>query len=218
LGPNPGEKFDAILDRLYAWCSENEVPVMAHALPSNEAGPGYGMRADPKFWAKVLSKHPRLRLNMAHFGSFSATSPSGRLQDSWDWTMGGMFDSGNVFADLSYFSEILGDAAHRNATRSSFTAFRNTFHNSEDHLLYGTDWTMVGREEGFYLRQRYMQLVAQFLSECGYSDPAIEKIMFKNAVRYLGLTSDNKKQGTRMRLERFYADNGSDAGWMKVFD
>jgi hypothetical protein len=77
---------------------------------------------------------------------------------------------------------------------------------------------MVGREEGFHLKQTYPQIVSAFLRDCGYTDAEIEGMMVKNAVRYLGLGADNRQNGTRGRLERFYADNHHSADWLKQFD
>jgi predicted TIM-barrel fold metal-dependent hydrolase len=222
LGPAPGGILDTILDGLYAWCASKDVPVMAHAINSQAAGPDYGKRADPKYWALVLKAHPRLRLNMAHFGGFIEKGNPARLDNTWEWTMGEIFKggpNGYAYADLSYFSEILG--ARGDARRSllnDFSSFRNTFPNSATRLLYGTDWTMVGREEGFHLKQTYPQIVSAFLRDCGYTDAEIEGMMVKNAVRYLGLGADNRQNGTRGRLERFYADNHHSADWLKQFD
>jgi len=220
VGAAPGAQFDQILDRLYAWCSENNVAVLAHATNSNAAGSGYGKRADPKFWAAVLREHPRLRLSMAHFGGFLEKGDPANLSNTWEWTVGEIFKGapdGYAYADLSYFSEIFGNADARRATLNDLIAFRITFPNAADHLLYGTDWTMVGREQGFHGKQPYAQVVVQFLHEAGCTDAEVEKIVFKNAVRLFGLGPDQREKGTRGRLERFYAENKASAEWLKAF-
>jgi predicted TIM-barrel fold metal-dependent hydrolase len=225
LGNEPGKLFDDILRRLYAWCEAHDVPIMAHAVNSNEAGRGYGKRANPMFWASVLNSYPRLRINMAHFGGFRLIGQPPNRDITWEWTIGRMITrapQANIFADLSYFSELLAvDTAKRNALLANMKAFRVTFPNSADHLLFGSDWSMVGREAGFQPTrgtQSYVDRVAGFLHDAGYADSDIEKIMFANAVRYLGLGQGDLANGTRGRLAAFYAGHGRTADWLAVFD
>jgi len=225
LGDQPGEALDRALAHLYAWCAEKNVPIMAHAVASNEAGPGYGLRANPKFWAQVLEKYPTLRLNMAHFGGFRLIGQPPRRDATWEWTIGRMFarsPQSYAFADLSYFSELLGDTGDkRKELLANLAAFRRAFPHSADHLMFGSDWTMVGREAGFQPKRpnvSYVDLVGEFLGAAGYGDADIDKIMFGNAVRFLGLAPADRQNGTRGRLEAFYASHGQNADWMKVFD
>jgi predicted TIM-barrel fold metal-dependent hydrolase len=70
IGSEPGALLDDVLMRLYAWCADNNVPIMAHTANSNGTSPDYDMRADPKFWKPVLAAFPKLPLNLAHFGNF----------------------------------------------------------------------------------------------------------------------------------------------------
>ena len=56
----------------------------------------------------------------------------------------------------------------------------------------------------------------------GYNDTQIEGIMFRNAMRFLGLSKgEHEKFGensTRARLEKFYAAHSLATDWMSVFD
>jgi hypothetical protein len=56
----------------------------------------------------------------------------------------------------------------------------------------------------------------------GYNDAQIERIMFGNAARFLGLSrAEHEKFGeksTRARLERFYRASGLSTDWMEAFD
>jgi len=225
LGERPGEALDRALAQLYAWCAEKNVPIMAHAVASNEAGTGYGQRAHPKFWARVLEQYPALRINMAHFGGFRQIGQPPKRDVTWEWTIGGIFakaPQSYAFSDFSYFSELLADTGEkRRELLLNLTAFRTAFRPSADHLLFGTDWTMIGREAGFEPKRKgvsYVDLVGEFLGEAGYSDAEIDKIMFANAVRFLGLAPADREGGTRGRLEAFYASHGQSADWMKMFD
>lgn len=53
-----GRKLDAALGKLYDLCVELDAPIMAHGGEGNEAGPGFGRRADPSFWVDVLKARP----------------------------------------------------------------------------------------------------------------------------------------------------------------
>jgi hypothetical protein len=61
-----------------------------------------------------------------------------------------------------------------------------------------------------------------FLRAVGCNDAQIEGIMFRNAVRFLGLGKADRdrfgEKSTRGRLEKFYAAHGLSADWMNVFD
>jgi len=225
LGEQPGAALDRALAKLYDWCAAHNVPIMAHAVASNGAGPGYGMRAHPKFWAQVLEKHPTLRINMAHFGGFRQIGEPPKRDVTWEWTIGRMFAAAPqsyAYADLSYFAELLHqDAAKHRALLADMTAFRAAFPASADHLMFGSDWTMVGREAGFQPKKpnaSYVDVVSAFLGHAGYRDADIDKIMFGNAVRFLGLAASDRDKGTRGRLEAFYASRGQGADWLGTFD
>jgi len=60
------------------------------------------------------------------------------------------------------------------------------------------------------------------LRAVGYSDLQIEGIMFRNAVRFLGLGQAERdrfgEKSTRERLEKFYAAHKLSSEWMSVFD
>src|SRR5262245_52343199 len=61
-----------------------------------------------------------------------------------------------------------------------------------------------------------------FLRAVGYDDDQIDKIMFRNAARFLDLSKDEREKfgenSTRGRLERFYAAHDLSTDWMTVFD
>jgi hypothetical protein len=104
-------------------------------------------------------------------------------------------------------------------------AFKEHFPDSHERLLYGTDWSMIAQEERFpklFSSRPFPDVMVFFLRAVGYNDAQIEGIMFRNAVRFLGLSkSEGDRFGensTRGRLEKFYAAHGLSADWMNVFD
>lgn len=233
LAPKVGGRLDAALAKLYLWCSQNNVPVMAHANESFGPSPDYEQRAHPKFWATVLepSAFPRLRINMAHFGHFNAavrrTDPVRHLKDCWEWKIGeivsGSPDS-YAYADVSSLSEILKVGPSRKII-DCMVAFKAAFPATAERLIYGSDWSMIAQAEGFpriNSTKPFPDLMITFLKACGYNDSEIEGIMFRNAARFLGLSrNEHEKFGdncTRGRLEKFYAAHKLNADWLTAFD
>jgi predicted TIM-barrel fold metal-dependent hydrolase len=233
LGSQIGSKLDAALAKLYTWCSANNAPIMAHTSHSFGPNSDYEDRADPTFWANVLKPDtfPRLRINLAHFGHFNKAvqyaRPVNYVDKCWEWTIGKIVTGSTeayAYADISSLGEILKTGPSRKIVEC-MKAFKEHFPNSHERLLYGTDWSMIAQEERF-LRllssKPFPDVMIFFLRAVGYNDTQIEGIMFRNAVRFLGLSKgEHEKFGensTRARLEKFYAAHSLATDWMSVFD
>jgi hypothetical protein len=142
-----------------------------------------------------------------------------------------------IFDYISYFNKVLAlvykptenDQVFENhkirleKIKEFLVAFRKRFPTSGKHLMFGTDWIMVGNAEGFpefgrtTSNQRYTDRVTEFLSDAGYSED-IGNILFHNAVQFLGLGVEDRERGTRGRLEKFYRSAGVNADWLREFD
>jgi predicted TIM-barrel fold metal-dependent hydrolase len=231
LGSQIGGKLDAALSKLYTWCSANNVPIMAHTSHSFGPSSDYEGRADPIFWADVIKQNafPQLRINLAHFGHFNKAvqypRPQNYVDECWEWTVGKILtSSAEVYADISSLGEILKTGSSRKIVEC-MKAFKEHFPNSDERLLYGTDWSMIAQEERFpklFSSRPFPDLMILFLRAVGYDDAQIEGIMFRNAVRFLGLgKAEFEKFGeksTRGRLEKFYAAHNLSSDWMTAFD
>jgi predicted TIM-barrel fold metal-dependent hydrolase len=231
LGSQIGSKLDAALSKLYTWCSANNVPIMAHTSHSFGPNSDYEGRADPIFWADVIKQNAfaQLRINLAHFGHFNKAvqypRPQNYVDECWEWTVGKILtSSAEVYADISSLGEILKTGSSRKIVEC-MKAFKEHFPNSDERLLYGTDWSMIAQEERFpklFSSKPFPDLMTLFLRAVGYDDAQIEGIMFRNAVRFLGLgKAEFEKFGeksTRGRLEKFYAAHNLSSDWMTAFD
>jgi predicted TIM-barrel fold metal-dependent hydrolase len=231
LGSQIGSKLDAALTKLYTWCNANNVPIMAHTSHSFGPSSDYENRADPIFWANVLKQDafPRLRINLAHFGHFNnavqQVHPQNYVDKCWEWTTGHILTtSADAYADISSLGEILKTGPSRKIVEC-MKAFKEHFPDSDQRLLYGTDWSMIAQEERFpklFSSRPFPDVMIFFLRAVGYNDVQVEGIMFRNAARFLGLGKDERdgfgEKSTRGRLEKFYAAHNLPADWTKVFD
>ena len=211
LGDNIGTELDTSLEALYKLCERLSAPILAHATDSNESGPGYERRADPHFWRPVFKAHDKLHICLAHFGRFQARSADTTMSTplpaaSWEWNFGHFVrDNPNapVFADLSFWSEVVGGSADERSTlAATMRAYIEAFDSKVEHLMFGTDWVMVGIVRKY---AKYDASIIDFLrGPCGLADEAVERILIGNARRFMRL---GPGEPTRNRLDAYYRAN-----------
>lgn len=219
LGNFP-EEVDKQLFALYAYCEKNDVPIMLHSAPSNEAQEGWEDRVDPQFWWSVLEKHPKLRVNFGHFGGgFSLKNkPKGKQYIRSIVAMMARFP--NVYADLGDYSLVLEGAGEREL-KELFTQeikhWSRVYGNKilRNRLMFGTDWTFIARVPG---HEAYPPALLLYMTdEIGFATAALPSgnaeraaerreitsaFAAGNASRFLGF---NDSQGKVLpRLLRFY--------------
>lgn len=217
-----GRKLDAALASLFDLCVTEEACVIAHANQSNDGGPGYARRADPAFWLPVL-RNPRwrgLRVALAHFGHFSnrsAAAPDGAFdaETSWEWTLGRYIrEAGDpaMFADVSFMTEIFGKSpGEMSSYLATFQRWISEFDPECRHLMFGTDWTMLGADASY---ETYTRNVYEFFrGSLGFDRARLDRLYFGNAARFLGLRAGDK---ARERLLRYYARHAIPASRLPV--
>jgi Amidohydrolase len=231
-GPK-GERIERALMELYDWCAAEDVPIFAHAENSLGSNCGYGHRAGPEWWRKVLAnpKYARLRINLAHFGAFDEAldigdnAPQGlRCEkdkysgDVWEDIIGETIrDDGRdfLFADLGYLSELTipdTQEEERPDIRHHLERFRIAYDPDVRHLMYGTDWTMIAKERD---NNNYLANLDAQLRSAGFTADHLQNIYWRNAVRYLGLGRGEK---TRGRLQRYCVKRQLPDAWLTAFD
>jgi predicted TIM-barrel fold metal-dependent hydrolase len=201
-GINIRAELDDVLRKLYAYCMKNDVPIMAHASASIGSQGTYEKFADPGNWAYALQEFDRLRLNVAHFGSFYGARGDD-YTGTFEWHFGmllGNYCRAKLYADLSYLEEILTkkpDDLER--IGKGFRKFIDEFDPKVEHLMFGSDWTMLGLVEG---HEKYARQMADFLSGyVGLNEQQLRNLFRNNARSFLGL-----ERGTQAldRLKSFY--------------
>ena len=214
--PHFPRRLDAALDKLYAWAAEEGVAIMAHASNSNGAADEYSERANPKGWGPVLQHHPTLRLNLAHFGGFEGRISDAGLDGTWEAAVGQLIaQDRSVYADISYYSEVLREPADGPEPRQLaklMAQFLRAYDPDLTHLMYGSDWIMVGLEEE---HEAHLDRVSQFFRQVTDGEDQMRRLLAGNAGRFLGLGPDD---ATRRRLDAYYEKHQLDSRWMRQFD
>lgn len=216
-----GQRLDDALAALYSWCSQNEVPILAHSNASNGVIQDFKELAGPKYWASVLAadRWPNLRVSFGHLGGFSDQNPVAGSDPAKFIALMGQDKNGpgvNAYADAAYFSEVLDD---NNSLKSEMIAEYQAAPVLPGRLMYGTDWNLlinVGKIKPY---------LANFISilqdvDAATGSHASERFFGYNAAEWIGL-----KQGmpARKRLTDFYKRNGWDSDrnppdWMQKLD
>ena len=201
-------RIDRAMSDLFDLCLREEGCIITHASESNQSGEQYAKRADPAHWVPVFDRWPRLRVCLAHFGHFqheSAAAPAGATlpEASWEWTLGRYLKrspDAPVFADISYLNEVAGaDAATQRPYAQLFRRWLDEFDPQCRHLVFGTDWTMLGLDRSY---QSYTKSVYEFFRDAVKLTPSqLEQLFSGNAGRFLGLREGD---AARKRLLGFY--------------
>ena len=214
-----GERIDEQLEKLYRYCADQGVPILAHAYNSNQADECTGWRASPQYWGEVIQNFSTpekpLRLCLGHFGSFTAhkkfpTCPDAFEAKAWETIIGGILAKRGaqfVFADLSYLSEVLdhsdGWRNRLDKMRDQFKSFIGRYDPAAEHICYGSDWIMLGLEPG---HEQYHLAVGDFLrGDVQLNAAQLANVYLNNAINFLGLRPGDQN---RARLEKFYRDRG----------
>lgn len=218
-------EIDEALSGLYDVCGELDAPILAHGGPGNAVKRYYGELADPWLWRPLFeARRARpVRVMLAHYGSFEDPSvdPAG-LATPWPdpeapipiprtkeasilrylraaRNAGG--GSPPVAVDMSMFTEALELTG---TARARIVGALGDFvrGGAEDHIVFGTDWTMLGLVKG---ERGYDAAVRELLVEAGLSDAQINKALRTNFVRFAGLARGGV---SRRRLDAFNASYG----------
>lgn len=209
-----GVELDRAMIRAFDFCLRHDAPILAHASNSVAAGPEYGRRAEPRFWIDALKIRPALRLSLAHGGGFCwRQSRPGAPADrsSWEWTIGKYVRANpdsHLYMDISYFSEVFPDEGRLEHVAKQLQDWISHCDPDARHILYGTDWIMLEQVPDY---AKYGVEVLSFLKDrCKLTDAQIDRVMWQNAMRFLGLDSGK----TRDRMLTFYGSRRPD--WTKM--
>jgi predicted TIM-barrel fold metal-dependent hydrolase len=195
-----GARIDAELTALYTWCEDKGVPIKAHCTNSNDAGQCTAAFGSPNYWRQVLARWPGLSLNLAHFGSFHESREmkacDGGDTDWEELIAKATAEAPGLYADMGYWTDAyLGPRADRQYVKNGVRRLLAAHPELGERLMFGTDWSMLAREP---THPNYIGQVQRSLRQTGLSR---RKVMYSNALRYLGLDRDSQQA---LRLSRFF--------------
>jgi predicted TIM-barrel fold metal-dependent hydrolase len=200
ITPPMATALDRVLDEFYAWAEERQVPVTAHCSDSNYAHDAYeaGAFASPEGWLPVLEAHPKLHLNLGHFGGAREDEkPSG-----WPWRIGrATAGHSHLFADVGNH-----DVHDDELTEAYLAMLERMFEEPatapmRERIMYGSDWYMLALlPDAAEFLATYR---AKFLKRFGAS--ATEAFLGGTALRFLGFDdpTNQNAQRLRSRYERY---------------
>jgi predicted TIM-barrel fold metal-dependent hydrolase len=108
-----------------------------------------------------------------------------------------------LFADVSYLSELFSPKDRKRCI-DRLQLYLNLDPGAR-HLVFGSDWVMLGIEKEYPKGGGYPHRVAALLADAGLGEEAIDGVMYRNALRLYGLDSDSV---ARRRLLGFYERHG----------
>lgn len=214
--PDLGQRLDNAMRELFAWCVEEQVPVMAHTNISNGVTPEFEELAGAKYWAKALHDYPNLRISFGHFGGVGGEKGLDQSKEFVELMSTAAGAPGQfAYADAAYFSEVLdGDPKMLETLKDLYdhtvmkegAALANRF-------MYGTDWemTLAHGNVGNYLSD-WANLLQGIEARPAIKQAGLvglsDKFFGQNAADWIGLRQGEE---SRKRLNAFYAANGIDA-------
>ena len=230
--PNWAQRMDRALTDLYQFCSDHDVPIMAHCSFSQYPSPEAGLLGGPAGWWDVLERWKTLRLNLAHCGGIWDLAPerAARIRDETGqppWPIDIIARLGrpaypNLYADLADFDGVLDcptpapspPQACRHSTDGEPLLARLAAEvacnqASRKRLMYGTDYMFLIQAAR---TEEYVDRMRTCLAPALGMEPA--DLMGLNAARFLGLNDPGS--GVRRNLELFRRNDGFLDRWTAV--
>jgi predicted TIM-barrel fold metal-dependent hydrolase len=207
-----GHQIDLALDAFFAYCEAEEVPITTHASVGNLYALGFENLVRPQSWGPVLKRHPKLRLNLGHFGHDEGIDDRRGLKacEAWMRQAFALIERyENVYADMANSALAYDDAyAKRYLGYLAQLIGGNADHKLTRRIMFGSDWWLnrLGPKS-----ETFPEKFAQhFHSAEGALGPSITRnVMGYNALRFLGFIDDqNRVRDGRAagRLRSFYGE------------
>ena len=198
-GRDYGDELDATLENFFAVIADRDIPLLAHARPSNHATQGGSFFAVASLWERRAKHHYErhgepLRLCLGHY-TIGGTDEYylARIMEMNHRDV----PAARIYYDVSYGfahgdmsrSE---DHAGNSDTAKRYVAALADFAQSHDpecnFLLFGSDWIMVGQEKE---ASRYVETAYREFSRSPFfgTPERMDRIFYRNFRDFLGQSS-----------------------------
>ena len=225
-----GPLIDLALNRLFQFCLDKDVPIMAHCGNSQTSFVGSGVKASPENWKDLLNsengKFRTLRLNLAHFGSLwcranpppydkDDSSEYQRCASANDWPDkiidlinekdGAAPRYPNLYFDVADMGDLsiasTSDTARANLIKLFADKTADQREAIGQRMLYGTDWFFLALYGSGHVS--YINDIDRFRDESGIAAASAQAVFSENAAHFLCLGGGKNAD----RLRKFYADS-----------
>jgi len=179
--PDPRSYYNNVetneeLEKIYDYCEQEQIPITAHCSPGGSYSGEFLHNKDlilqmtrPDNWETVLSKHPKIRLNLSHFGNCLT-----EVYDPGSWASAIarlVAEYENAYTDIAYQSKAL-----KKKTQEQYFSALNRLAEDKDigrKIIFGTDWPSTRHTwtEGDYVRPFAKYLSAEKLRRIGFDNP-----------------------------------------------
>lgn len=216
-----GRRLDESMARLFTWCVEQDVPIMAHTNHSNGPYVDFEALAGSEGWETALHRFPGLSVSFGHFGDSDPEDHDGKQTRGFlDLMSAGQRSFGaRAFSDSGFFAGALVRPDRMQKVLRAM--YEGTGSLMGERLMYGSDWSMILTQKNVdqYLAGfiRVIDAVSQQAPQLKPRGTSLANAFFGvNAAEFLGL---RKGRGNRRRLESFYTRHGvATPDWMEKVD
>jgi predicted TIM-barrel fold metal-dependent hydrolase len=198
-----GDEIDARLEELFAYCEDKQVPILAHTNASNAFRRGSEFRASPVTWERTLAAHPKLRLDLGHFGHDHGVVEGCPNVEClvWSFEIGKLMrDYENVYADIGD-SPLGYDPTYKERYLPLLKELTTKYQEAAKRIMYGSDWWMNEMEDN---ADNYYNAVKTSVYE-GLPD-IFNDVMGEAALRFLGFrNADGTVNRCNQNWKRLFA-------------
>jgi hypothetical protein len=183
-------ELDRRLEKLFAFCAANDVPVLAHA--NSSMGPNHGADnySGPLGWSRLVDRYANSaappKIILGHFGGGAPEAPQ-TIDAPWPAKYAALMNrsgGAQVYGDIGMWTELAGCTAGCTAVRRLEQA-KQASAMLPRRLMYGSDWFMLVKQKGWW---KFPEVARSALG--GTFD--LDLLMFRNAVECFGLGPGSK--------------------------
>jgi hypothetical protein len=191
-----GNELDPVLLKMFTWCAQRKVSVMAHANRSMGRDDAADDASSPAGWRALMEAMPPglpARVNLGHLGGDGSEANHSSWTQGFAELMTGSRGDG-MYGDLGYWSGLrsCGDNGCKPILRIR-DALR-TFPRFGKRAMYGSDWFMMVKDEAW---QDYPADLARAL---GMSGLDLRDVFRSNAIACFALDDAARRDRLRAHL------------------
>jgi predicted TIM-barrel fold metal-dependent hydrolase len=206
-------QLDGKLEKLFSWCAENSIPVMAHTGESMGRDDASDEFANPEGWKLLFEqfkgKNPPF-INAGHFGGDEPKDPQSNSDWPKEYAKLAKDPTGiHFYGDLGYWSALTKCTPMTEDCKTAIERIKGALNENpmmKSRIMFGTDWFMLSKEQDWASYPRYL---AQNLKDILPADA----LFYRNTLDCFGL---GKSGDQRMRVLAYFKQlKGGFPEWLR---